>query len=78
VFVPGRPFHPNIIFVGKARSASPTQIGSSLARKYQAMAKRPERDKHSSLFSTFIGYEEKNIVKLTIGGGYSQKFLQKA
>ncbi len=57
MFVPGKPFQPSLMFVGKARSLPKsdafercfTLVGSGLNRKHWTRVKRFVRDKRSSL-----------------------------
>jgi hypothetical protein len=64
-FVPGRPFLPNLMFVGRARSQPfcgvPercfTNVLSSFAHIHSARLERLTRDKQSSLLQTFVNYD---------------------
>ncbi len=64
MFVPGKPFQPSLVFVGKARSLpksgalerSFTRVGSGLTHKIQDRLERLARDKHPSLLHQFVCY----------------------
>jgi hypothetical protein len=56
VFVPGKPFQSNLVFVGKTRSSSKsgasercfTQVGCSLIHKHYTRLERLARDKYTN------------------------------
>jgi hypothetical protein len=62
MLVLGKPFQPNLMFAGKARaypSEAPFRCSTlgqalGLTHKYSNRLERPARDKHSSLFQTFV------------------------
>jgi hypothetical protein len=57
VFVPGWPFQPGLMFVGKARSERCfTWVGSGLTRKHYTWLENPIRDKDSILLLNFVNY----------------------
>ncbi len=45
----------------------PTQVSSGLARKHYIRLERPNRDKHSSLFDSFVKYDGKKLLTLALG-----------
>ncbi len=66
MFVPGRPFQLSLMFVVKARGLHKsgesercfTWVGSPTL-KDKTRLERPDMDKHSSLFWTFVNYNRK-------------------
>jgi hypothetical protein len=68
VFVPGKPFQPSLIYVGK-QGAYPrvehlkgaTWIGSGLTRNNWIRLERIVRDKHSSLVKKIVNYVRKKF-----------------
>jgi hypothetical protein len=64
-FVHGKPFHPSLMFAGKARaypSEAPrlhSRVGSWASHKHKIRPERVGRDKYSSLIQTFVTYKRK-------------------
>ncbi len=64
MFVPGKLFQPNLMFVGKARglpkSGSPQRcfnlVGPGLASKHWTRLERLAKDKHSSVLRRSVNY----------------------
>jgi hypothetical protein len=69
MFVLGKPFHLNLMFVGEARrlpySGTPerrfTRVGSGLTRKHLCKLERLDWDKHSSLLRKSLNYSCKKL-----------------
>ncbi len=63
--VPGNPFHPVLMFAGKARSLCKRGAPKRFyTHKYYARMNRIARDKHSSLFGLAVSEKEKNKLKI--------------
>ncbi len=54
--MPGRPFKPSLLFVGKAGAAERrfTRVGSSLTSIHKTRLEKPVRDEHSSLLQAIV------------------------
>jgi hypothetical protein len=72
MFVPGKPFHPSLMFVEKAgEEKSRTPLGCSTLRQALGLTlihyirlERPARGKHSSLLQAFVNYGRKEIYNI--------------
>ncbi len=70
MFIPGKPFHPSLMFAGKARSLPKSEMPDR--RSTQVGSGQPERnvesagrDRHSYSSGPFVSYKEKSFMPLT-------------
>jgi hypothetical protein len=72
VFVTGKPFQPNLLFVGMAKSLPLsgalercfTWVGSFRTHKHCTILERLARDEHSSLLQKLVTYGRKKVYKI--------------
>jgi hypothetical protein len=75
VFLPGKPFLPSLMSVGKAGAylseapfgCSTLVLAPGLTQKHQTRLERLTRDKHSSLLRKFVNYDRKSFMIQTPG-----------
>jgi hypothetical protein len=70
-FVPGKPFQPNVMFAGKARSLP--KLDYSDTHKHDAFLEIFPRDKHCSLFGRYINYGRKKFYNIGTRGRSGKK-----
>jgi hypothetical protein len=74
MFFPGRPFQPNLMFQGKARSLPQfgqferryTWLGSDLSQKHWTRLERLARHKHSSSLQKLVNYRHIKFYNLKL------------
>ncbi len=72
MFVPGKPFRPSLMFVGKAKAYARVEqlkctslvLGPGLSYKHWTRLERLVRDKHSSLLRKFVNYDRKEFYNI--------------
>ncbi len=82
MFVPAKPFQPNLMFAGKARaypSEAPFRCcilgyAPGLTHKHKTKLERLARDKHSRLLRNSVNYDSKKFYSTGPWGLYYKKF----